>query len=474
MMTTYTRSLLAIIVVLTGLYACSSSGKQKAENNFCNEVSTPTSELSAQTIIDWMELLYYHVANEKISPPQASRIYAYSGVIIYESVLPGTKEYKTLVGQLNEMPELPRPERNLEYDWLTVLNEALYQGINFLLERNITGEVETLDDLLNEKLDERAAAGVSEEVSERSRAYARTLVAAIEEWAKTDRFDKTRLPTTAYKNPSREGKPWLWEPTDFGQVTLEPYWGDLRTFVIDEAKSCGIAKGDSEGPIPSTMPEYSDEPGSAFYEAARAVYEKDKNVTEEERIIALYWADDPGETSTPPGHWVYIMNNMVRSKKMPLDQAAEMYALTGVAIADAFITVWYTKYKVNCVRPKTYIRENLGDPNYEPWVETPPFPEYASGHSGVSGAAATVLTSLLGDQPFVDSTHTIIGLAPRAFDNFWAAAVEAAESRYYGGIHYRFGIDDALEQGKCVGEATIDNVVTRRKIQASATAGGNR
>jgi hypothetical protein len=450
-----------LAVAISTATSCSSGSGSKDGNPYLNDKSAPAAELEPQVIVDWMEILYYHIANQRISPPQASRIYAYANVILYETLLPGMPGYQSLTGQLNDMPELPRPDSNLEYDWLSAVNEAYYQGINFLLERDITGEVENLDELLERNLEARREAGISEEVMERSRSYGRSLALAVEEWAKMDGFDKSRLPTTAYKTPSREGQPQLWEPTDFGQTPLEPYWGTIRPFAMAEGKSCGIQYGASEGTVPSTIPEFSTEPGSPFYEAARAVYEKDRNVTEEERVIALYWADDPGETSTPPGHWVYIMNDMIKARNLTLDQAAEMYALTCVAMADAFISVWYTKYKVNLVRPKTYIREFMGEPGWEPWVETPPFPEYASGHSGVSGAAATVLTDILGDQPFVDSVHRFIGLPNRSFDNFWQAAMEAAESRYYGGIHYRFGIDDALGQGRCAGETVLENVKTR-------------
>jgi len=449
----------AAAVLLTA--SCTPKTGGSGQDSIHNSVSPPTADFSGLEIVDWMELLYYHVANEKISPPQAARIYAYAGVIMYEAVLPGMPEFQTLSGQLNEMPELPRPDPKLEYDWLTVFHESMYQGFNFLLERNITGEVETLDDMVDAKLAERREAGVSEEIMARSQEYGKTLALAVEEWAKTDRFDKTRLPSNTYKSPSREGKPELWAPTDFGQIPLEPLWGTLRPFAMAEGKTCGINYPPSEGPVASTLPPFSTDPESDFYKAVKAVYDKDQNVTEDERIIALYWADDPGETSTPPGHWVYIMNNMVRSRGMKMDEAVEMYALTSMAMADAVISVWYTKFQVNMVRPKTYVREFMGDPDWEPWVETPPFPEYASGHSGFSAAAATVLTDLLGDQPFVDSTHVIIGLPPRAYDNFWAAAREAAESRHYGGIHYRAGIEDALGQGKCAGETVLSKVRTR-------------
>lgn len=433
-----------------------------SKNPYYNSKSTPATELSPQPIIDWMELLYYHIANEKISPPVASRIYGYTGVLIYESVLPGLPDFRTMEGQVNELSDLPRPDASLEYDWLTVMNDAIYYGINYFLERQLTGEITTLNNTRAQQVEARKAAGISEEVIERSQKYGRELAFAIEEWAKNDNFDKTRLPTqAATKALPREGKPERWETTDFGQVPLEPYWYQVRPFALQSDIECRIAFGEFEGTVESTLPEFSTDPESEFYKVTEEVYIKDQNLTEEERIIALFWADDPGETSTPPGHWIYIMNNMVKAKKMNLGEAAEMYGLTCLGIADAFIAVWDTKYEVYLVRPKTYIRENMGDPTWEPYVETPPFPEYASGHSGVSGAAATLLTTLIGEEPFVDSTHLIIGLEPRSFDNFWHAAREAAESRHYGGIHYRAAIEDALEQGKCVAGHVMDRIELR-------------
>lgn len=459
-------AMLSFMISSCGDTAGGGSGS-KSGNPLYNANSKPATEISAAPIVDWMELLYYHIANEKIAPPAASRIYGYTGVLIYESLISGMPDMLTMEGQLNELEGLPRADKNAEYDWLTVMNEALYYGSNYLLERAGEADISTIDALRESMHQGRTDAGIATEVLDRSKAYGRDLAIAIEEWAKQDNFDKSRLRTKSYKELPREGKPHLWEPTDFGQTPLEPYWGDLRPFVMDKAEDCGVdypysmGPEGSTGPVKSTLPEFSTDPESDFYKACLDVYEKDKNLSEEERIIALFWADDPGETSTPPGHWIYIMNNMNKSKDMNLQEAAEMYALTSLGIADAFIAVWDTKYRVYLVRPKTYIQEFMGDDDWEPYVETPPFPEYASGHSGVSGSAATLLTHLLGDQPFVDSTHLIIGLDPRSFDNFWHAAEEAAESRHYGGIHYRAAIEDALEQGKCVAERVLADIKIR-------------
>src|SRR5690606_19030531 len=177
--------------------------------------------------------------------------------------------------------------------------------------------------------------------------------------------------------------------------------------------------------------------------------------------IALFWSDDPGHTPTPSGHWLSILNQVLVHEEATLDVAAEAYAKLGIAMADAFITCWNTKFAYNVVRPISYIQTVIdpgwNTPDLTDPVMTPPFPEYTSGHSVQSGAAATVLTGLFGDNyAFIDTTHEARGLSSRSFQSFYAAADEAAISRLYGGIHYRSAIELGLEQGKCVGERVLE------------------
>jgi hypothetical protein len=153
-----------------------------------------------------------------------------------------------------------------------------------------------------------------------------------------------------------------------------------------------------------------------------------------------------------------------------LDVAIEAYARVGIAVADAFICCWEMKYTYGYLRPITYIHDaaGLNDPawNTAPGIgggniATPPFPEYTSGHSTQSGAAAFVLTDLLGNVEFVDDTHADLGLASRRFSSFAEAAQEAAISRLYGGIHYRAAIERGVDQGVCVGDVILDEVSFR-------------
>jgi membrane-associated phospholipid phosphatase len=156
---------------------------------------------------------------------------------------------------------------------------------------------------------------------------------------------------------------------------------------------------------------------------------------------------------------VAIENQLVAERGLRLDAAAEMYARVGVALGDAFIACWHAKYRANMVRPVTYIRRHI-EPRWGSLLMTPPFPEYPSGHSVASAAAAEVLTALFGAIPFTDRTHEARGLRPRSFASFHAAAAEAALSRLYGGIHYPMAIEDGLAQGRCIGRQV--NTLIRR------------
>jgi membrane-associated phospholipid phosphatase len=155
---------------------------------------------------------------------------------------------------------------------------------------------------------------------------------------------------------------------------------------------------------------------------------------------------------TPPGHWVSILLQIFARDAVPVDRQAELLAMLGMAIADGFIQCWRSKYEHDLLRPVTYIRRVI-DPKWQPLLITPPFPEYPSGHSTQTGAAAAVLDGLLGaDFVFDDATHEDDGLGVRAFTGFWQAAEEAAISRLYGGIHFRGANENGLAQGRCVGE----------------------
>jgi membrane-associated phospholipid phosphatase len=216
---------------------------------------------------------------------------------------------------------------------------------------------------------------------------------------------------------------------------------------------------------PPPHPLYSEDPASEFSAHAREVYATGLTLSAEQKTIAAYWADGPGVTGTPAGHWVAIMGQIATTDGLSLMAAAEGYARVGIAAADAFIGCWQTKYAYNLLRPVTYIQSHV-DAAWLPFIATPSFPEYPSGHSTQSAAVAAVLTAMFGIKPFTDTLHRDHHLdpqlEPRTFSSFEEAAEEAAVSRLYGGIHFPFGIDGGLLQGRCIGQTILDRVKFKR------------
>jgi hypothetical protein len=213
---------------------------------------------------------------------------------------------------------------------------------------------------------------------------------------------------------------------------------------------------------PPPPPAFSTNPASELYELALEDYDTVNQLTAEQKFIAHFWADDAGQTGTPPGHWIDIVRQISQREPLDLGRSAEAFARVGMAVADAFIGCWQTKYTYNFIRPVTYINDNI-DATWLPFLVTPNFPEYTSGHSTQSGAASVVLSDMLGDDyAFVDSTPvdhgTLPTLSSRSFSSFREAAEEAALSRLLAGIHFRTGNEMGLAQGTCIGNTILERV----------------
>jgi PAP2 superfamily len=396
--------------------------------------------------VAWFRLLYDVVKTESLSAPVAARIYGYAAITLYEAVAPGSPEYRSLAGQLNGLSAVPNPESHPSLHWPSVANTALARIARALIPTASTssrGRIDTLEaDFEREFRIENPRL-----VVDRSVAHGVTVADTIAAWAASDGI--ATYANCPFTPPVGTG---LWEPTPpaFAASPLQPCWGQLRPF-IPSSSSCA----------PPPHPAYSEIPGSDFYNEGVEVYATVKGLTPEQKIITGYWEDRPGATGTPSGHWIAITGEIVRAERMALTAAAEAFARVGIAVADAFISCWHTKYVYNLLRPVTFIRRVL-DLTWSPSVITPPFPEYSSGHSVQSAAAATVLTNMLGVRLFTDTTHVDHGfappLAPRSFSSFNDAAKEAAISRLYGGIHYRSAIDLGLRQGACIGQVIIDRI----------------
>jgi hypothetical protein len=241
---------------------------------------------------------------------------------------------------------------------------------------------------------------------------------------------------------------------------IEPSWNEIRPFVIDSVQQF-------QPPFPT---EFSLDKNSLFYKELTEVYDIKQNMTAEQEAIAKFWDCNPFVSThkahlmyatkkiTPGGHWINIISIVGRKANSNLMQTLEAYTLTSIALADGFISCWDEKYRSNLVRPETMINKYI-DEDWLPLLQTPPFPEYTSGHSVISSAASVALTSIYGENfAFEDTSEEEYGLPMRSFKSFYDASTEAAVSRLYGGIHYRPAIDNGVTQGKALGNFVIEKI----------------
>lgn len=390
------------------------------------------------------------VSEDLFSPPVAGRIYAYTNIAAYEAVRHLNPDYQSLAGQLNGLEGPPSKPEGGAY-WEIAMIRSYTEMAKHLVYRDFM-----LDSTFNRMMDTLRRQYPDPEIFEASLRYGDAVAAHISRWADRDGYNDTRnMPR--YQSL---GRPDTWEATapTYGEA-LEPHWFKLRPFVMDSASQ-----------FRASLPmEFSEQPGSPFYRAAEEVYQIVNASKQEDIDVAVYWDCNPGPTlvdghsmkvrkqNTPGGHWVGIHSIIARERNSPLVATAATYAKLCAAIADGFIAAWDTKFHHHLLRPETYINRHI-DPDWTPKLESPLFPEFSSAHSLISAVAASVLEAEYGNVAFYDDTNVFFGLPPRAFDNLWQAAEEAARSRLLGGIHYTFGCDTGFEQGKKLGALVNERV----------------
>jgi membrane-associated phospholipid phosphatase len=400
-----------------------------------------------EVLRNWYKLVLELVRHTPTySPPVASRSFAYLGVTAYEATASGSKDLQSLAGQLNELTPGPQREAGKAYDEAVVINAAMgFATQNFFTHTGPTGQRALA--AMSKKMRDTVAEGVAPDVMARSEAYGQAVAEHILKWSETDGGAVVENMGFPLEYALTKG-PANWVPTNViaqQQLPLLPKWGKNRTFAMPGGATCGL-------PAPL---DYSEDKNSAFYKDALEVFTTTRDLTPEQQTIARFWSDDPMLSPTPPGHWIAIALQVLDRDHVGLDKSADVLARLGVTLADSFIGCWETKFQYDLLRPVTYIRRTM-DKKWESPINTPPFPEYPSGHSTQSAAAAVVLTAFFGDNfAFEDATHAADGLKPRAFKSFWAAAEEAGISRLYGGIHFRTAITRGLDQGRCIGAHAV-------------------
>jgi hypothetical protein len=399
------------------------------------------------------------MVHDIFSPPLASRVYAYANIAAHEILAQEEGNHNASMASVLT-----------DFNGVSPINDSLVNlrlaGLIAFMEvgKNLIFSVDRMSEYVDDLSSKWKAQ--NPEVYEASNQYAHQVVAEIKVWYDQDNYKQTRTYpkfSVDYDSPSR------WQPTPPDYMDgIEPHWSKIRPFLLNS-----VSQFQPEPPPPFSMV-----PESDFYQELTEVYELVKEIQEnqandERREIAKFWDCNPYVSThkghvmfalkkiSPGAHWIGITKIVSRIKNADILTTVAAYAKVSIAIADAFISCWDEKYRSNLIRPETIINKVL-DENWYPVLQTPPFPEYTSGHSVVSGAASVILTDFFGDNiAFNDDTELPYDLPIRSYRSFTHAAEEAAISRLYGGIHYRKAVEEGLKQGRNVGNYISQKLILK-------------
>jgi len=408
----------------------------------------PTAALEApggsSLLTDWIAAHLKTIRTCKI-PSHHNRQLGYTGIALYESIVKGDNNYRSLAGQLNAY-QPPQPVAVTgDICWEASANTALATMFRFFYPQD-PADVMRFDSLENAWKKRLISDGHSEASITAGIAYGTMVAKSVIEWSKSDGDDKANGP---YTLPSGPGK---YEKTPPRFITpILPYEGDCRTMV----------KGSIDNAMPPPPAEFSTDPQSPFYKMVEEVYRTSVEMDGGKKATGLFWDDFPdGKTVTGGGHWASILKTVLTDRKTSLIEGARLYAELFITTNDAAIGCFKAKYTYSLLRPVTYIQKYMNHPDWQPLIVTPPHPEYPAAHATVSMSAATILTSILGDKvSFTDNTYAYRGYPAHHFNNFVEAGREAGMSRFYGGIHYMPSIEAGYKQGE-----TIANNIARSLV----------
>ena len=409
-----------------------------------------TKTFSSEVVLKWMDMQLRVIRTTPAGMPPAtnSRLFAYSGVALYESVVPGMPAYQTLHGQLTDMPAMPPTENGKAYHWAAAANAALAYISKQSFPNTLPVNKTSMDSLEN-ALNSAYQTEVNVSTFDRSVAFGKAVAQLIFQWSATDRSATVWPPYTLPVGPG------LWASTfpNFPAAST-PYWGRNRLFVTESLNN-------SDPPLP---PPYSTSNNSAYYNMMKEVYDISQTLTTGQINQALYYRDAPGYVSG--GHYLSILYQLLQNEQPSLDFSALAFAKSGMAIADALIGCFQWKYAhvnggtmTNTERPITYIRGVMG---YGDWIgkfNTPPHPDFPSGHSTTAGAAEIIFTHLFGHSySFVNHTYDYLGMPPQPYTSFSDMAQQIGMSRIYAGIHTRYACEAARTQGQKIARNILKGI----------------
>lgn len=424
-----------ILVIVCCLIVARQSFAHQKQQNFPDYLQ-PDHAINAVTMV---------MVHDVVSPPVAARYYAYCMLGAYNIVATNDKSMplpQTFIKSY--LPDNSLDTVHFKYDYRVAAYYSILETAKLMLPSGfmLKDDEDSFVQLLQK-------IRVDQEVIDNSVKVARLASAAVVAFSKGDNYGKLSA-LKRYTPLKEEGK---WYPTPPGYFeAVEPNWRTIRSMVIDSA---------GQFKPPALIP-FSKDIASAFYKQVKEVYDSSKHLTSEQLDIALFWDCNPFAITTsghmaigfkkisPGGHWMHITGLAVKQAHLNFNRSVMVLSLEGLTLMDAFISCWEEKFSSNRIRPETYINRYM-DVKWQPVLQTPPFPEYTSGHAVISNASAELLTYLLGDNfAYTDNTEIPFGSSQRSFRSFREAAAEASMSRFYGGIHYMESIENGNKQGKDV------------------------
>jgi hypothetical protein len=431
-----------IVLVVSG------SGFSQAKESAKDDVT-----LFVENVFHLSEVMLHDVAN----PPAASRFYAYSILGAYEVVYAGEGKLTDINSRFKEKLRIvpPAKPKNLVsafasiYAMLDVGRQIMPSG--YLLEKE---QQQLIDYFTTQR-------GQSTKIIKSNISYARELANQVVAYARSDGYNK--LSTYRRYSPSKQEGRWYPTPPEY-MAAIEPQWKTVRSFFLDSAAQFA----------PAPPASFSTNPNSSFVLQMKEVYEVSKQLTKEQLEIANFWDCNPFAVDysghlaiglkkiSPGGHWIGITGIACEKARLPLDSTIFVHSMVSLTLHDAFISCWEEKYSSDRIRPEAAINKYV-DPAWRPVLQTPPFPEYTSGHSVASASASVILTHFFGEHfSFIDTSERLFGLPDRSFNSFYQASDEAAISRLYGGIHFRDACEEGVKQGKKVGNHSLAKILSSR------------
>jgi hypothetical protein len=418
-------------------------------------------QLSNKDIAKVLDQMTTFMIHDVTNPPLASRFFSYACISGYTVLALNDKHILPLKGLLNEFPDIKNPPDSGEY---SPQLSAILAMSGAAKKMQPSGR--QFNDFEKHFLDSCRNIGFSDDIIQHSQSYANHVVKQVMSYVKADRYNRI----SNYPRYTPLGKEGTWYPTPpafFAPV--EPYFKTTRTFIID---SCSQFK-----PTPPAI--FSKDKNSVFFKMMMANYiDGGAGLTPEHRAIAGFWDCNPfaiknqghllvGMKKISPGaHWLGITGIACRQSNLTFSKSMEIYSMVAIGLMDSFVACWDEKYRSNRIRPETAIRK-LIDPAWKPLLQTPPFPEYPSGHSSISATSSIILTYYFGpDYKYTDSVEESYGLAPRNFTSFKQAAAEAAMSRYWGGIHFMDANSNGVIMGKNIGNFIVTKLKNHKIVPA--------